>query len=60
MTYVEKIKQRDGMTTTNGDTMKLTKINLGVNNRMLRVGFGKHDGKWFFRVDLWFVGWRLS
>ena len=40
--------------------MKLTKINLDVSNRMLRVGIGKHDGKWFFRVDLWFVGWRLS
>lgn len=40
--------------------MKLTKIELDANNRMLRVGFGKHDGKWFFRVDLWCVGWRLS
>lgn len=27
---------------------------------MLRAGFGKHEGKWFFRVDLWFFGWRLT
>ena len=40
--------------------MKITKINLDENNRMLRFGFGKHDGKWFFRIDLWFFGIRLT
>lgn len=40
--------------------IKLTKINLDYNNRMLRAGFGKHEGKWFVRVDLWFFGWRLT
>ena len=39
---------------------KLTKINLDVNNRMLRLGLGKHEGKWFFRVDLWFFGFRIT
>lgn len=39
---------------------KLTRVPLDENNRMLRAGFGKHDGKWFIRVDLWFVGFRLS
>lgn len=38
----------------------ITKIPLDPNNRMLRLGFGKHDGKWFARVDLWFAGWRLT
>ena len=36
-----------------------TKIPLDANNRMLRVGFGKHDGRWFARVDLWFFGVRV-
>lgn len=40
--------------------LKLTKINLDLNNRMLRVGLGKHEGKWFFRVDLWFFGFRIT
>lgn len=38
----------------------ITKLPLDRNNRMLRVGFGLHDGKWFARVDLWFFGLRLS
>ena len=40
--------------------MHITKIKLDVNNRLARFGFGKHDGKWFIRVDLWFVGYRLK
>lgn len=38
----------------------LTKLPLDPNSRMLRIGFGKHEGKWFFRVDLWFVGFRFT
>jgi hypothetical protein len=40
--------------------MKLTKIDLDSQNRMLRLGFGKHDGHWFVRVDLWFFGLRIT
>ena len=40
--------------------MKLTKINLDKQNRMLRIGFGKHYGPWFFRIDLWFFGISLN
>ncbi len=40
--------------------MKIEKIKLGQANRMLRIGFGKHEGKWFIRIDLWFAGFRLS
>lgn len=40
--------------------MKLTKIPLDKNNRMIRIGFGKHESKFFFRVDFWFFGVRLS
>lgn len=29
-------------------------------NRMLRIGLGQHDGKWFFRIDLWLYGIRLK
>lgn len=35
-------------------------IHLNKDNRMLRLGFGKHDGKWFARIDLWFVGIRVT
>jgi hypothetical protein len=40
--------------------MSITKINLDKENRMLRIGFGKHYGTWFFRIDLWFFGIRLN
>lgn len=40
--------------------MKVTKLNLDKNNRMLRIGLGLHEGKWFFRIDLWVVGFRLT
>lgn len=40
--------------------MTFTKIPLDAKNRMLRVGFGLHEGKFFVRVDLWFFGVRLS
>lgn len=40
--------------------MKITKLNLDPTNRMLRIGFGKNDGKWFFRIDLWIVGFRVT
>jgi hypothetical protein len=38
----------------------LKRIPLDKNNRMLRLGFGKHDGKWFARLDLWFAGFRIT
>jgi len=38
----------------------ITRIDMPKGNRMVRAGFGQHDGKWFARVDLWFVGFRLS
>ncbi|HET8688639.1 MAG TPA: hypothetical protein VFM18_18650 [Methanosarcina sp.] len=38
----------------------ITKIPLDNANRMLRFGFGKHDGKWFIRIDLWCVGYRIA
>ena len=37
----------------------MTKIKLNKDNRMLRFGFGKNEGRWFIRLDLWFVGYRL-
>ena len=38
----------------------MTIIRLEQGNRMLRVGFGQHSGRWFFRVDLWFIGVRFA
>ena len=40
--------------------MKLSKITLEKNNRMLRIGFGRHNSEWFARVDLWFLGIRIT
>lgn len=39
---------------------KLHKINLNRNNRMLRIGFGYHEGNPFFRIDLWWIGIRIT
>lgn len=38
----------------------MTKIPLDAKNRMLRIGFGKNEGRWFFRIDLWFAGFRWT
>ena len=40
--------------------MTITKIELDKENRMLRIGFGKNKGSWFFRIDLWAVGYRFK
>jgi hypothetical protein len=33
---------------------------LDAKNRMLRFGFGLHDGHPFLRIDLWWFGVRFS
>lgn len=38
----------------------ITKIDLDKEDRMLRIGFGKNKGNWFFRIDLWWVGYRIT
>ncbi len=40
--------------------MKIDKISLDKNSRMFRIGFGKNEGRWFFRIDLWFAGYRIK
>jgi len=40
--------------------MEITAIELDEKNRMLRVGFGLHNGKWFFRIDFWMRGYRIT
>ncbi len=35
-------------------------IQLDKDNRMLRLGFGKNNGLWFIRIDLWCVGYRFK
>lgn len=40
--------------------MKIEKIPLDKDNRMLRIGFGKNAGRWFLRLDLWTAGYRLK
>jgi hypothetical protein len=38
----------------------ITKIPLDPPNRMVRAGFGKNNGHWFARVDLWWAGFRFT
>lgn len=38
----------------------LTLIHLEPNNRMIRAGFGRHNGTWFVRVDLWTFAIRFA
>ena len=40
--------------------MVITKIVMDTKNRMIRIGFGLNKGKRFFRVDLWYIGYRLT
>lgn len=40
--------------------MKVAKIEMAKGDRMIRLGFGQHYGAWFFRVDLWWIGWRIT
>ena len=40
--------------------MQFTKLPLDKDNRMLRAGFGKNNGAWFVRVDLWCIGIRIT
>lgn len=40
--------------------MTITKISLDEQNRILRAGFGKNEGKWFARIDVWFFGLRIT
>lgn len=40
--------------------MTVEKISLDMNNRMIRIGFGKHKSNWFARIDLWFFGIRVK
>lgn len=48
------------MTKTLTMELEYVRIPLDRNSRMLRLGVGRHDGRWFIRVDLWAVGYRLS
>lgn len=40
--------------------MTFTKLTWDKNTRYLRMGFGKNDGRWFARIDLWWFGFRIS
>lgn len=40
--------------------MKFSIIKLDKDNRMLRIGLGKNEGRPFFRLDLWWAGFRVS
>ena len=40
--------------------MKVAKVSMPPGDRMLRIGLGQNKGRWFFRVDLWFLGYRFT
>ena len=35
-------------------------IRMQPGDRMVRIGFGQHTGRWFARIDLWWFGVRVS
>lgn len=39
--------------------MIFEKLVLEKGDRMVRIGAGQNKGRWFFRVDLWAVGFRV-
>lgn len=40
--------------------MNIERMQLPKYNQMFRIGFGKWDDKWFFRIDLWTFGIRIT
>jgi hypothetical protein len=38
----------------------ITYLPLDKNNRMLRNGIGKNEGRWFGRIDFWWFGLRFT
>lgn len=38
----------------------MTKVVMDEANRMVRLGIGKNEGRWFARIDLWWIGYRLT
>lgn len=40
--------------------MTLVLIELPKGGRMIRVGFGQHDFKWFARIDMWWFALRIT
>jgi hypothetical protein len=42
------------------ESHRMTILPLDPDNRMARMGFGKNKGNWFFRIDLWFFGFRFG
>jgi len=38
--------------------MQITKVPLDKGNRMIR--FGKNNNNWFARIDLWYIGLRIT
>lgn len=39
--------------------MRIVKVNLNKQNRMLRIGFGLNNGVLFGHIDLWFFSLRI-
>lgn len=40
--------------------MSFEVVRMQPGNRMVRIGCGRHAWCWFVRVDLWWVGLRLT
>lgn len=40
--------------------MTFETIKMNPKFRMVRIGFGQNYDRWFFRIDLWWVGFRIA
>jgi hypothetical protein len=41
-------------------SFKIDKISVDSDNTVIRIGYGKHKGTKFFRVDLWSTAYRIT
>lgn len=40
--------------------MQVDKIEMTPGDRMVRIGGGQNKGRGFFRIDLWWIGFRFT
>jgi hypothetical protein len=40
--------------------MTVTRIPMIPGYRMARLALGQNKHRWFLRIDLWFVGYRIT
>lgn len=55
----ESLNKTDPISKVHG-IFKIDKISVDSENTVIRIGYGKHKGTKFFRVDLWSTAYRIT